>query len=433
MKKIKRLSLFISIVVLVFASCRKQSDTFGPQITITKPFENQQFNIYDDITITANICDDRKLASIDISITNEEFITVMTASTIFPENNCYDVNLAMPITDIHLPTGIYYLLIRASDGLQETKKFLKIYITTLPKKLKYLIVVSKNAGQIKIGKIDSTNTLTPLKTLTTDYCGSAVSSDAQQFYIAGRSTGDVQVFSTVDWQLQWIIPCAASPSIPYFEAIDVHKKMLYVSYHSGKFEVYNANGSIRALRNVDNGQYATRFTPVGNYLITYQRNPSAMSKNLVIYNTPSYAIWQKFILNYEVQNIQNLNNQQGLLFCNHVNYVTFKIVDIASQTLTDIGTTYDYPIKSVAHIYQNEYAYIAGNALFNYNYPDISSLPLNYGININHLIYDEVNNNYYLSEDYHTVKKFVFPHNNPEATVAVPDTIINILPVYNKD
>ena len=433
MKNIKQLYLIISIVVLVFASCRKQSDTFGPQITITTPTENQQFNIYDGITVHANICDDRKLASIDVSVTDEAYTTVMTTSTIFPENNCNDISLSIPITDIHLPTGNYYLLIRASDGANETKKFQKIFITTLPKKLNYLVVVSKNAGQIKISKIDSTNTLTLLKTLTTDYCGSVVSSDAQQFYIAGRYTGDVQVYSTIDWELQWSVPCIVSPPFPYFEAIDVHKKMLYVSYRGGKFEVYNANGSIRAQKAIDNGNYALLFKPVGNYLITYERNPSGMSKNMVVYYTPSYSIRQKFTLNYEMQNMQNLNDEQGLLFCNHVNYVTFKVVDIAGQTLTDMGTTYNYPVKSVAHIYQNDFAYIGGSILLYYNYPNINTYSLNYGTNINHLVYDEVNNNYYYSEDYHTVKKFVFPDNDVQASVFVADTIINILPVYNKD
>jgi hypothetical protein len=293
--------------------------------------------------------------------------------------------------------------------------------------------VSKNDGQINISKIDSTNTLTQLKTLTTDYCGSAVSSDAQQFYIAGRYTGDVQVYSTIDWQLQWSIPCIVSPPFPYFEAIDVYNKMLYVSYYGGKFEVYNATGSIRALRAIDNGYYATLFMPVGDYLITCEQNPAAMTKNLVVYYVPSYVIQQKYILNYEVQSIQNLNNEKGLLFCNHYNSCSFNVVDIAGQSLTEIATLNFYPFTSVAHLTDNEFLYIGANGVFIYNYPTPSSIAFNYGNHIDHLVYDETSMAYYFAEDYHTVKKFILPYSDLQASVNVPDTIINLLPVYNKD
>jgi len=433
MKKSGLLYLILYVVVFACPSCKKETDTFGPQISISKPYENQQFGVYDEISVVANICDDRKLASIDISIVDEEFITMMTTQTIYPENNCYDANISIRINDISIPTGDYYVLIRASDGVNETKKFQKIYITTLPKKLKYLIVVSKNAGQVNISKIDSTNTLILLKTLTTDYCGSAVSSTAQQFYIAGRYKGDVEVYSTIDWQLQWSIPCIISPPFPYFEAIDVHKKMLYVSYRGGKFEIYNEYGSIRAQKAIDNGNYALLFRPVGNYLVTYERSVSEMSKNLVVYYTPSYTVRLKYNLNYEISNIQSLSETEGLLFCNHLTNSPIKVVDIDGQTITDIATYNAYPINSVVHVFQKEYAFIAANSIFYYSYPDLNPFGFYNAANISHLAYDEINNFCYFSEDFHQVKKFSFPFANLQTIATMPDTIINILPVFNKD
>jgi len=433
MQNIRKL-LFISVTLLtVCVSCKKSSDTNGPNINITKPIENQLFNMFDEIDINANICDDHKLSSVDVSITDESFTNVMTASTIYPDNNCYDVSLSIPITNIHLPSGYYYVLIRANDGANETKKFQKIHITTLPKKFKYLIVVSRNAGEIHVSKIDSTNIITPLMTLTTDYCGSAVSSDAQQFYIAGHYTGDVSVYSTIDWQLQWSIPCIVSPPFPYFEAIDVYHKMLYVSYRGGKFEVYNENGSLRTQRSVENGNYATCFMPVGNYLITYERNPAASSQKLVVYYTPSYVKRQNFIVNYEVKSIQNINDQQGLVFSNHSNYSGFKAVDIDHQTLTDIATSNNYPITAVAKINNVDFLFSTSDGIFIYHYPNTGTNQINNGSGINTLVYDEINNNYYFSENYHTIKKCIYPQSNPQFSVFVPDTILNILPVYNKD
>ena len=209
------------IVLYMLSSCKKNIDTFAPQITITIPTENQQFSVMDSIHVIANVCDDRKLQTIDITVTNLSFVTVLSSPTISPVNNCYDINQSLPINDIFLTSGFYYLIINASDGINVTRKFQKIYISTLPKRLKYVIVVTKNGNTLGIHKIDSTHTVSLINTLTQDYCGSAVSSNAQLFYIAGRYNGDVSVYSTQDWTLQWDIPVIVSPPFPYFEAIEV--------------------------------------------------------------------------------------------------------------------------------------------------------------------------------------------------------------------
>ena len=433
MKKVYPLNLLLLAVVIVLPSCKKQTDTFGPQISIAAPYENQQYAMYEDIQVVANVCDDRKLSYIDISVTDPQFVTVIQGPTLNPENNCREVNVSLPVDNIYLPSGDYYVLIRASDGVLETKMFRKIYITTLPKKLKYLVVVSKNAGQVHVSKIDSTFTLTPLKTLNMDYSGSTVSSDARQFYIAGRYNGDVQVFSTIDWELQWSIPCIVSPPFPYFEAIDVHNKMLYISYRSGKFEVYNANGGIIAQRTVDDACYPKTFTPSGNYLLSYQRNASAMLKYLMVYFTPSYAIQQKLLINYEILDVLRKDNDNCLVFCNHVNYATIKLYTISSHSFWNAYTEMAGNITSVAQADQNTYLYISNNGVYWYNYQNTSSVPVNSGPNIHHLVFDETTYHYYFSENYHTVKQFQFPNSTLQASVQVPDTIINILPVYNKD
>lgn len=433
MKKVSKLYIIISVVTIAFNSCKKETDTIGPQITLSKPYENQQFVMYDEIPVVGNVCDDRKLSTIDISITDEMFVTVVSSHTIFPENNCYELNTSIPINDIYIPSGYYYLLVRASDGVNETRKFQKIYITTLPKKLKYMIVVSKDEGDIIISKIDSTFTLTHLKTLTMDYCGSAVSSNAQQFYIAGRYKGDVSVFSTIDWELQWTIPCIENPPFPYFEAIDVHNKMLYVSFREGKFQVYNPNGSIRAQRIIDNAYYPLKFEPFDNYLVTYERSASAMVRQMVVYHVPSYALQQRLQINFEIHDIFNRNEEQCFVFCNHVNYSTVKLYNLPTHSFWDAYTEMSGNIVSVASVYADNFLYACNGVVYWYDYQNTSSFPMYSGQNVNHLVYDETTNHYYFSEDYHTIKQYLFPQSPMQASVFVPDSILNIIPVYNKD
>jgi hypothetical protein len=435
----KKLYLFLFVWVFVFCSCKKEGDTFAPQITISKPFENEQFSYSDQVNVVGTVCDDRKLTSIDVNITDEAFVNVASSPTIYPVNSCYDLNVNIPINNSSLLSGNYYVVVTASDGINTSRKFVEIKISAVTKKLNYLLVVSKNGNQIRMNKIDSTNTVSVVKEITSDYCGSAVSSDAQQFYIAGHYNGDVQVFSTIDWQSMWNIPCIVSPPFPYFEAIEVHDKMLYVSYSSGKFEVYNAAGSINTLRVIDNAYFPTRFTPVDDLLLTYERSPSEMVRQLVVYYVPSYSIQQKMLLNCELHDIYKKDDNHCIMFSNYNNYATIDLYTISNHTFWSASTLLGSNIISTAQVDATDYLYIEHNTnysdytvnWFNYNYP--GGFPLYYAQNIGNLAFDETQSNYYISEDYHYVKQFVFPNHDVVSSVYIPDTIINILPVYNKD
>ncbi len=425
--------LILLLMVLLFVSCKKKNDTDGPQIIINSPAENQQFAVYDTISVKANVCATSKLQYINISVTDENFVTEFSANTINPDNNCYDVNIDLPITDIQLPSGVYYLLIKASDGTIETKKFQKIYITAVPKKLKYLLVITKNGTTIGLSKIDSTDALVPIKTITSDYCGSAVSSNAQQFYIAGRYTGDVSVFSTNDWQFQWSVPAIVSPPFPYFEAIDVYNSQLYVSYSEGKFDIYNASGNIRTSRVIDNGNFPVKFLPHNNYLITYERSPSGVDKYLVIYFTTSFTTYLKLQITFEIEHVFTKDDDHCIMFCNKDDQGTIKLFTISNHALWDSYTLSTGPVISSYQVDENNYLYAANDGIYWYNYQGTSSVLLYATSGAQNVVYDETASDFYVAEAYHTVKRFSFPSPTQQAAVNVPDSVINILPVYNRD
>ncbi|MEI6122806.1 MAG: hypothetical protein WCQ95_04190 [Bacteroidota bacterium] len=433
MRNIRQAALYLIILALILVSCKKQSDTFAPQITITTPYENQQYVVNDSIHILANVCDDRKLQSIDISVTDASFVSVLTLNTINPPNNCIDINTNLVIDNYFLPTGNYYLVIKAWDGTNETKKFQKININAVPKKLKYVIVVTKASNTIHINKIDSTNAIIPVATLAGDYCGSDVSSNAQQFYIAGRYHADVSVFSTIDWQLQWNIPVIVNPPFPYFEAIAVYNSQLYVSYRQGKFEMYNQSGSIRASRDIDYGNFPKKFLLLNKYLITYEQSPSAADKQFVVYFTPSYSIKNKLLITFQVQNLFIKNDDNCILFSNYNNQGTAKLFTISTHTFFDSYTFSDGPIVSSTQIDVNNYLVLAADGVYWYDYQTTSNVMLNTAQNSQTVVYDEMNSDYYYSENYFTLKKRSFPSAAIQATLNFPDTIINILPVYNRD
>jgi len=424
--------LILLFPCLVFISCKKESDTYSPQITITKPYENQQFIVGEEISVYVEICDDRMLEYIDVSITDENFVTAFHGGTYYPENNCYTLNNYIEIDDMQLLTGNYYILIKASDGVNETKKFLKIHIAAAPKKINYFLVVTKNENNLSVYKIDSANIVTLAKTIISDYCGSAVSSDAQQFYVAGNYMGNISVFSLSDWQQQWSIPVIVNPPFPYFEKIDVHASQLYVSYRDGKFEIYNQTGSIITSRVIENGEYPLKFLPFNNYLITYEISPDGLQKHLIAYHVPSMTIYKKILINFEIQDIYPFDNDNCLLFCNNEAQGIIKLFTLSSGDVTN-KTIHSGIIRNVTRISSSDYLFVSDNAIWYYNYEAKGILLWKNAQNCQYIVYDETESNYYYSQDYFNVYKRGLLSSASPVVFTFPDTVLTILPVYNKD
>ncbi|HNW90761.1 MAG TPA: Ig-like domain-containing protein [Bacteroidales bacterium] len=428
----KRCLPLLLIVLFVF-SCKKESDTYSPQITITSPYENQVLMAGETVNVIANVCDDRKLEYVSVKILNDDFTAVTASQTRYPENNCTDINLDIQIDNILLPAGTYYILVSASDGANTTNEFRQICISQVNKKLKFILVLTQNNGTVTINKIDSLNNISQVKTVTTDYRGSAVSSDAQQFYMAGRYTGDVSVYNINDWQLQWDVPVIPNPPFPYFMTISVYNTRLYVSYREGRFEIYNETGSIIASRVVENGEYPLAFLPFDDYLITYEVSPDGLQKHLVVYYVPSMAIYKKIIVNYEILKMYPLSDDECVLFCNGVSQGVIRVLSLSSGDVTDKYIFSNGVFTDVTCIEPSKYLFLADDYIWYYSYDYKGHTPWADAQAPRCIVYDDTEGCYYFSENNSTVTKNRFLPNETINSFNFQDTIINILPVYNRD
>ncbi len=425
--------LFFLLAVLFFCSCNKNNDKSAPQINITTPHENQIFQVGDTVQLIAGICDDRQLDYVSIRIVNTDYVPVTPAQTFYPENNCTDINHGIPIGNMMLESGTYYVLVTAFDGTNTTNEFRKISINAVDKRLKYILVLTIDGGQVTVHKIDSLNTISQVNTIHTDYCGSAVSNDVRQFYIGGRYFGDVSVFSLDNWQQQWQVPVIVNPPFPYFEALEVHNTNLYVSFREGRFAIYNQSGSILASRLIENGEYPLAFLPFKDYLITFETSPDGMQRHLLVYFIPSMAVYKKIFVNYDILKILPLNEEECLLFCNSGNLGMVKLFSLSTGDVTNKYVFTEGSFNGVAGIDGSQYLLLSGNEIwyFSYSYKGFTQWAT--ALNPRCLVYDHTEGCYYYAENQFLLKKNRLMPNENLNTYTFQDTIINILPVYNRD
>src|SRR5574337_721734 len=115
LRLINRICCFAFLVL--FIRCKKDEDAIPPVVTISSPYENQVFDVYDLFSIKANISDDKQLTSINIKLLNEQQSVVQVPVALTVSGKQLTLDRKYELYDVHLPSGYYYLRIEASDGV----------------------------------------------------------------------------------------------------------------------------------------------------------------------------------------------------------------------------------------------------------------------------------------------------------------------------
>ena len=153
----------------------------------------------------------------------------------------------------------------------------------------------------------------------------------------------------------------------------------------------------------------------------------------MIYFTTSFTTYLKLQITFEIEHVFTKDDDHCIMFCNKDDQGTIKLFTISNHALWDSYTLSTGPVISSYQVDENNYLYAANDGIYWYNYQGTSSVLLYATSGAQNVVYDETASDFYVAEAYHTVKRFSFPSPTQQAAVNVPDSVINILPVYNRD
>lgn len=422
--------LFFILVILTL-SCKKK-DIQPPVIVIDSPYENQYYSVFDSINVSATIQDDKQIKSIDMMLTDENFVPVLKTISYYPEAPYYQLNTSYIIDDISLPSGSYYLLIKASDGINSKNKFVKININETPKRLKYITVITKSGSNLNILKVDSAFNISIMKTLASDYCGSAVNSRYQQLYLSGKIINDIKVFSLIDMQVLWTVSSMPDPPTPYFENICLDKNSLFVSFRQNKFNVYDQDGSNISSNILSNGMVVSKFMLNSNYLFTEQYQIPLGIRKIVLYYPLSYATFQELSTDFEVVDFFTKNDDNIYITANKNGQGVLKIYNISTNGTWQPLNIPTGKIYSSCQINSNDILISKTNEILLYQYSNTNLVIFRSGINGYKTKKEELSTNIFACDD-KNIYIFTYPNGGLINTLNFNDSILDFHFVYNKD
>jgi hypothetical protein len=419
---------------LLLIQCKKDKDVVPPVVKISTPYEGQIFNVYDSFTIKADISDDKQLTSVNIKLLNEQQAVMQVPVLLTTSGKELFLSRPYELYDVHLPTGIYYVRIEASDGVNTGVGYQKIFIHETPVFRKSIYAVTRSGSVLNLVKIDSALNAVNKLSFASDYAGSGISSYFQNIYVSGNYTGSVKAIDVNSNNVKWAISSALSGS-PYFTSLCVLNDHPYVSYYSGEIKMYNNYGTaIYQTQFVSSGFYPIKVVENGDYLLAETKDKAGPTKKLVTFLTSTGFGIREAYLNKDVVDYASKNSNEVFVFSNNVGQGTMEIYNIMNNTFFAPHILATGKIWSAVQVDVDDYVigHDDGN-IYRYQYSQNSLTTLVTGVKAYRMRYDAVNSQLIVAEA-KDVKLFNYsPAGTTLAgTVPLADTILDVHVLFNK-
>lgn len=327
----------ILILSIVF-SCKK-GDEKPPVISVNSPFENQHFSVFDTVEVVATISDETSLKYIQVVLTNSKQVRILNTVTIEPSANAVTIKVPYHLSDFFLESGLYYMLIKASDGINFKNQYISIYINEIQKNLESVFAICRqNNNLVSIYRSDSILNMMPFTTIPGDFQYSALSSRDQLLFLAGKTYANLNAFDIEPFALNWDLKASPNPPFPHFTDVfltDDHRVM--VAYYEGYISRYTLGG-VKKLQTIkENTQFPVKVTKIGQYIVGIFKMKGTGPGTIKVYYYNSGLYKSNRIMDLEVTGIAMVDNHSVLIFGNknHVGKIYKYYLD--NDILIDYG------------------------------------------------------------------------------------------------
>jgi hypothetical protein len=425
----KLLFLFLSFS-LALVSCKKK-DEISPSVQITSPNEYSNHNVLDTLAVVGTISDNEHLEYVKLSLLNEDNITVASVVTIFPETKEYSLNREFIIDNILLESGDYNLLVTASDGENETRKYIDITLNEAVTELTgILFAETPSANLVEVKKIKPDLSVQQVAFAAGDFSSATASSKNQAFYMAGSETGSLRAFSMLNNSELWSVQANPLSGAAYFSDVYEEDGTLYVSFFDGILKAFDKNGTVKQQIEA-NGYNCFKIYKLGNLIFSEQQQIGTSNRRLVLYDAISADDVQTVQLDMEIVEFCKRNDDNVFVFGNSGSQGYMK-----NYVISDNGfwEPHDLPVGSVlSAIVIDENTFLIGHetGVSKYTYNPNSLTDYLPAVAASFIRYEPLSNLVILSQA-NTVKFYNYSNASLVNSVTASSEIKSLSLLYNK-
>lgn len=387
---VKRIAYLLMLLILF--SCKKEeNDDQGPTISISSPTDNQSFTALQSFTIQGAVSDDNNISSITISLRNANNIKVLSSISKTPNTTSYQLNEAFVLDDLYLPSGSYTLKISASDGFNQTDKYIPLLINEYPKIRNGLFVFSNTGSTNQAVKLSNTFVASSFSSAFGDFLGGVVNSYYQEVITCPNYSGDLISTDIMTAGTNWSV-ANFSAAVPNFTGIAKASNEVFIAYYNGNIRSYFNNNTSNYTGTAFASSYARKMFKHDNLLITEQPEISGGKIRLVSYYVVSGAIKDNVELNENVVEMFSFSTNEVVVFTNTGVNGSIKLFNLSTNAIWQPFALGAGLITSCTEISNGIYLIAQNGNLIQVNYNNFTYSTYLSGVGANLVKYDSITN-----------------------------------------
>jgi hypothetical protein len=420
-------------LAMIFHSCKKEKSD-PPVITFELPLSWSSYKVFDTIYVSGKVHDDKEITKLTCTLTGQNNVPVLPVQVIPAYVADKVISIEYIIDNKEIPSGNYRLVIFASDGESDVRAYKDVTIQEMPRALlHYYIAASAVSTSTNIYRSDSMSAPVLLMTVAGDFSGATAVTNNEQFYTAGKFTGNLTAIGEKSGAIAWTLPNCAVSGNPCFTGISSDKALVYVSYFDGKIIGYNSVKNQQFTALTDQNSYPTLTLATENRLLALEKFIQG-GANLVIFNNPGGNPLFVIPVLMDVKAMISRNSNEVYIIGNQASSGRIYVCDIHTGIMTLRQQLSGIVISDAAGI-NEDYIVLAGNSgIVEYDYNSNSLVPLDQASNAAIVKFEDAGSEIYAASSNHLVIYGYQLHTLIQLnSFQLPDSILSIDFIYNRN
>ena len=240
MKKYQTHFLFLVFILLsligILAGCKKKNEASPPIVNVLSPSENSSFENKTIIEVRITASDKNQIEWVRITVNDENNVAISNQEKMNFHSPEVDQIFDLYLNATNNVSTAAYIVVTASNGELETKKYVKIKVTEKPNDLTGFITIQKDGFYTRIFHENTTGAVMHSTNFQGDYLQSGFESKNQLFVCAGKSNSLVKAIKLPDFTEVWSNTDARTYSLM------IDKESFYIAQANKYITAYYTQG-----------------------------------------------------------------------------------------------------------------------------------------------------------------------------------------------
>lgn len=254
--------------LLLLAACKKDENSSKPEISLYSPVEYASFYVGDTMPVVGRVAHNNMISSIKIVIKDKNTNPVTIPQFLYPNSYTYDLNFGYPIDANALESGMYTLVITATDGSNSSNLFRNIMITGEEKLFEAAVVITRpSILKTYVYSIGWDWELENILNTDFGFTHAELSSRIRKLMLTKPNPSKLLAYDLDDIEEdEWL---AAEPPYPLFNDILYDDMLTYVASANGDIKGVNQLGSTVYVTPLNSDTIPYLLHRYQNYMLSY--------------------------------------------------------------------------------------------------------------------------------------------------------------------